>query len=63
MKFITDGPNTSGMPAESPGNIGSWVGLQIIKSYLKNNPKKNIQSLFLDKLKGSQFLIKSNYKP
>jgi hypothetical protein len=63
IKFITDGPNTNGMPAESPGNIGSWIGLQIIKNYMKNNPKKSIQSLFLDSLKSSQFLIKSNYKP
>ena len=46
--------------AESPGNIGSWLGLKIIKSYMKNNPNESIQTLFKNNIKSSQFLIKSN---
>src|SRR5690606_29568687 len=27
QRYVTDGPNTTNMPPESPGNIGSWLGL------------------------------------
>lgn len=33
-RFITGSPNTPGMPTESPGNIGTFVGLKIIESYM-----------------------------
>ena len=36
--YIGDAPNTLGMPDVSPGNIGPWVGWQIIKAYLDKNP-------------------------
>lgn len=35
MRFVTDGPFTTGMPEESPGNIGSYTGLKIIQQYVK----------------------------
>jgi hypothetical protein len=36
--YIGDAPNTQGMPPASPGNIGQWVGWQIVKKYVENNP-------------------------
>jgi hypothetical protein len=36
--YIGDAPNTPGMPEISPGNIGQWVGWQIVKKYLEKNP-------------------------
>jgi hypothetical protein len=33
--YIGDGPKTLGMPDTSPGNIGAWVGWQIVKKYLQ----------------------------
>jgi hypothetical protein len=44
MPFVLDGPNSQGLPLEAPGNIGSWIGWQIVKSYCKKNtPKNHIQ--------------------
>jgi hypothetical protein len=32
--YIGEGPKTLGMPDGSPGNIGAWVGWQIVKKYV-----------------------------
>ncbi len=37
MKYISDAPFTSGMPAESPGRTVVWTGYQIIKSYVEKS--------------------------
>ena len=46
---------------ESPGKIGQWVGWNIVKSYVKNNPTVSL----LEVLKKSEFEIfqYSKYKP
>jgi hypothetical protein len=31
--YIGEAPNTQGMPDASPGNIGQWVGWQIVRKY------------------------------
>ena len=31
--YIGENPKTMGMPDDSPGNIGAWVGWQIVKKY------------------------------
>jgi hypothetical protein len=31
--YIGEGPKTLGMPDASPGNIGAWVGWQIVKKF------------------------------
>lgn len=43
--YMSDAPTTQTMPAESPGNIGSFVGEQIVRKYVDRNggnisPKK-----------------------
>lgn len=35
--YIGEAPNTQGMPDGSPGNIGQWVGWQIVKRYAEKN--------------------------
>ena len=32
--YIGEGPKTLGMPDAAPGNIGAWVGWQIVKKYV-----------------------------
>ena len=32
--YIGAAPHTDGMPDASPGNIGQWMGLQIVKAYV-----------------------------
>jgi len=36
--YLGDSPTTQGMPEIAPGNIGQWVGWQIVKKYAENNP-------------------------
>ena len=36
--YLGESPYTQGMPESSPGNIGQWVGLQIVKKFARNNP-------------------------
>ena len=37
--YIGEGPKTQELGDESPGNIGSFVGWQIVKKYMDKNPK------------------------
>lgn len=61
-KFIGEGPFTPGFPEGSPGKIGQWVGWQIVRAYMKNNPQVSLQELLEEKdLK--KILNKSGYKP
>lgn len=39
MRYVNDGPTSTGMPPESPGNIGSWIGWQIIHKIWRSTPK------------------------
>jgi gliding motility-associated lipoprotein GldB len=46
---------------ESPGRIGQWIGWQIVRSYMENNPKTAIIDLF--KMDANEIFEKSRYKP
>lgn len=61
-RYLDEGPATPGMPAEAPGNIGSWVGLQIVRSYVNNQPETTLQQLtgFSDM---RAFFNASRYRP
>jgi hypothetical protein len=61
-RFIQDGPFTSGLPEESPAMLGRWIGLQIIRAYMKNHTGAGLDELF--KLNDSQSVLSSSrYKP
>jgi uncharacterized protein YjaZ len=61
-KYTGEGPTTSGFPKESPGNIGQYIGLQIVKSYMNKNKEATIKSLLAERdLK--QLFKASGYKP
>ncbi|HET9055929.1 MAG TPA: hypothetical protein VFN30_03675 [Chitinophagaceae bacterium] len=59
--FISEGPSTQGMPQESPGNIGLFVGWQIVKSYIKKYPDIAIEQLM--KTEAKVIFNESRYKP
>lgn len=61
-KLIGDAPFTSYFPKTSPGRIGSWIGWQICRSWIINNPKRPIKELFLEK-DAQKVLKESKYKP
>lgn len=46
---------------ESPGRIGQWVGWQIVRSYMENNPKTTVQQLL--KMDAKIIFEASKYKP
>jgi hypothetical protein len=63
MRYVNDGPNSTGMPPESPGNIGTWVGHQIIKAYMKKHPEKTFVDVMQMTMDSQTFLRESGYKP
>lgn len=46
---------------ESPGRIGQWIGWQIVRSFMDNNPDITIQQLL--KMDAKIIFEKSKYKP
>lgn len=63
LRYVNDGPTSTGMPSESPGNIGSWMGWQIVRAYAKNNPNKNLKDILTDKIEAKEFVRLAKYKP
>jgi hypothetical protein len=61
QSFLNDGPFTQGMPQESPGNIGAFVGWSIVRAYLKKNPGLSTQQLLTKPAK--EIFNGSAYKP
>lgn len=61
-KYITNAPFTKGMPQESPGRTGIWIGYQIVKKYMNENENISIQNLMNDN-NYEDILRKSKYNP
>ena len=40
-----DGPFTPGMPPQSPGGIGTWVGYRMVESYMKRHSDTTLKEL------------------
>jgi hypothetical protein len=59
--YIGDAPNTQGFGDNSPGNIGQWVGWQIVKAYMKKNPSVTLPQLMT--MDSKQIFQESKYKP
>lgn len=61
-KLFADGPFTQDFSDDAPARIGEWVGWQIVRQYMKNNPQTELPQLLL--LNNSQdVLTASRYKP
>lgn len=61
-KYCGERPNVLEIGDQCPGRIGRWLGWQIVRSYMKNNPEITLQELMQDQDAGKIFR-KSNYKP
>jgi len=60
--YIGEGPFTQVFSHElSPGNIGPWIGWQIVKKYAENNPGKSPAVIMQASAK--QVLEEAKYKP
>ncbi|MEO5673283.1 MAG: hypothetical protein ABIQ74_01430 [Chitinophagales bacterium] len=62
LKYVNEGPSTSGMPPQSPGNTGSWVGWKIVSSYMKGHPEISLPQLMREQ-DAQKILTESKYKP
>ncbi len=61
-KYLNPSPHSPGMPAEAPGRTATYIGRQIIKSYMNRNPETSLIELIA--FKESQKLLElSRYKP
>lgn len=61
-RFIDDGPYTSSFTNFSPGRTGSWLGWQIVRSYMKKNPAVSLSNLISNN-NFQDILNNSGYKP
>ena len=60
--YIGEAPFTQGFSQElSPGNIGQWIGWQIVKKYADNNPKLKPEEVMQSTPK--KILEEAKYKP
>lgn len=59
--FVSEGPNTQGMPQDSPGNIGLFVGWRIVQKYAEKHPDITIQQLM--KISSKEIFNEAKYKP
>ena len=61
-KWIEPAPFTSGLPQESPGQLGRWVGWQMVRAFMDRYPETTLPELFT-KYEAQQILTLSKYKP
>ncbi|NJL74378.1 MAG: hypothetical protein HC892_04340 [Saprospiraceae bacterium] len=62
-KLIVPSPiGATWMPRESPGKTANWIGWQIVKAYMKNNPNVTVEELI--KMEDAQLILDgSAYRP
>ncbi len=44
-KWVSDAPFTSGLPAESPGMVGIWIGWMMLRDHHQRFPKQSINEV------------------
>ncbi len=61
QKYMDERPKVAEIGEKCPGRIGSWVGWDITKAYMKNNPTVTLQELMANP-DAKDILTKSKYK-
>ena len=61
-KYMNDAPFTAPISQESPGRFGTWLGWQIVQSYMNKNPHITLVDLMKED-NYQKMLEKSGYKP
>jgi len=62
QKIVMPSPSTDIVFQESPGEVGNWIGWQIVQAYMRRFPDTSIQEL-MNQRDAQQFLEKAKYKP
>lgn len=61
-KFMGERPNVYEIGEKCPGRIGAWVGWEIVKAYMKNNPKVTLPEL-MEESNAKKIFTLSKYRP
>ena len=61
-KLVTPSPNAPVVFQEAPGEIGNWLGWQIVKAYVKRNPNASLKDI-IAQADAQKFLESARYKP
>ena len=61
-KYMNDAPFTAPVSQESPGRLGTYIGWQIIKSYMDENDKLGLKDL-MNETNYQKILENSGYRP
>ena len=62
LRYINDGPSTTGFPIESPARTGTWIGWQIVRQYMKKYEEITLPQLMANK-NYQEILNESGYYP
>ena len=62
IRYINDGPSTSGFPRQSPARAAIWIGWQIVRQYMEKYPEITLKELMLNS-DYQQILNDSEYFP
>jgi hypothetical protein len=63
MRYVLEGPSSQGLPSECPGNIGSYLGWQIVKKYMALHTETTLEQLCTMPIDANKILEESGYKP
>jgi hypothetical protein len=61
-KYLNDAPFTAPISQDSPGRLGTWIGLQIIESYMQSHPEIDLPTLMRES-NYQKILQNSGYRP
>ncbi len=61
-KYINDAPFTATISQESPGRLATWIGWQIVESYMNTNKEIGLSQL-MDESNAQKILENSGYQP
>ncbi len=62
-RYLDEGPTTPGMPEGAPGDIGAWIGLQIVNKFMKETDNKVSLHDLIVKYDARAILSKAKYRP
>ena len=62
QKYIGERPNIPEIDKTCPGRVGAWVGWQIVRKYMAENPKVTLRQLMAEK-DAQRILNASRYRP
>ncbi|MEJ8803542.1 gliding motility lipoprotein GldB [Pontibacter sp. H249] len=62
QKYIAERPSTPEIDKNAPGRLGTWLGWQIVRTYMERNPKVTLQELMAE-TDYRKIFNESKYKP